>query len=333
MSRISDLAGFTTALSSTEDLSVGVITASSFSGNLTGDVTGTADLASGLTGTPSISVFEVNATGNLVVGGGVTISGDLTVQGTETIINTTELNVEDKLVGIASTATPTSTTQNNAGIQIYGERDVTITYQQDKSAVGINTNLAISGITSTNAIRGVSDVVAPGGSTVTYQVRVATQDGSHRYNGQGSGNKYVIENYQGPFITVTPGRTYRFDQSDSSNSGHPLRFYYQADKTTQYSDNVTVSGTPGTDGYTEITITDTTPVVLHYQCTAHALMGNAIQTNANPIVGAGITLSADGGGIDVTGIVTATSFSGSGENLTNLPASGDSNDITASLFI
>ena len=62
-------------------------------------------------------------------------------------------------------------------------------------------------------------------------------------------------------------------------------------------------------------------------------MGNAIQTNANPIVGAGITLSADGGGIDVTGIVTATSFSGSGENLTNLPASGDSNDITASLFI
>ena len=37
--------------------------------------------------------------------------------------------------------------------------------------------------------------------------------------------------------------------------------------------------------------------------------------------------------INVTGIVTATSFEGSGANLTNLPASGDSNDITASLFI
>jgi len=34
----------------------------------------------------------------------------------------------------------------------------------------------------------------------------------------------------------------------------------------------------------------------------------------------------------IVGIITATSFVGSGASLTNLPASGDSNDITASLF-
>ena len=39
------------------------------------------------------------------------------------------------------------------------------------------------------------------------------------------------------------------------------------------------------------------------------------------------------GGINAVGVVTATSFVGSGENLTDLPASGDSNDITACLFI
>jgi hypothetical protein len=39
------------------------------------------------------------------------------------------------------------------------------------------------------------------------------------------------------------------------------------------------------------------------------------------------------GGIDAVGVVTATSFVGSGASLTNLPASGDSNDITACLFI
>ena len=39
------------------------------------------------------------------------------------------------------------------------------------------------------------------------------------------------------------------------------------------------------------------------------------------------------GGISAVGVVTATSFVGSGLNLTNLPASGDSNDITACLFI
>jgi len=38
-------------------------------------------------------------------------------------------------------------------------------------------------------------------------------------------------------------------------------------------------------------------------------------------------------GVNATGIVTAASFVGSGRNLTNLPASGDSNDITACLFI
>ena len=37
--------------------------------------------------------------------------------------------------------------------------------------------------------------------------------------------------------------------------------------------------------------------------------------------------------VNASGIVTAVSFSGSGQNLTNLPASGDSNDITACLFI
>ena len=40
-----------------------------------------------------------------------------------------------------------------------------------------------------------------------------------------------------------------------------------------------------------------------------------------------------GAGVTITGVCTATSFEGSGANLTNLPASGDSNDITACLFL
>ena len=53
-------------------------------------------------------------------------------------------------------------------------------------------------------------------------------------------------------------------------------------------------------------------------------MGNAIFTQSNPIVGAGITLNANGGGVHVTGVVTATTFSG---NLTG-NVTGDVNAAT-----
>ena len=45
--------------------------------------------------------------------------------------------------------------------------------------------------------------------------------------------------------------------------------------------------------------------------------------------GVGGTITAVGNA-EIAGIMTATEFHGSGANLTNLPASGDSNDITAS---
>ena len=59
----------------------GVVTATSFLGNLTGNVTGTADLASNLTGTPNITVGTVTGTD-------ATFSGNLTVNGTTTTIDT-----------------------------------------------------------------------------------------------------------------------------------------------------------------------------------------------------------------------------------------------------
>ena len=155
----------------------------------------------------------------------------------------------------------------------------------------------------------------PFGGTTTFTVKVATKNSFHRYNGTGASDGFTIDGEQAPFLTFTPGRTYKFDQADSSNSGHPLVFYEEADKTTSYSTNITTNGTPGSAGaYTQIVTSDSLPTILHYQCSNHAYMGNAVQCNtafdrtALAIIDAGnfdtgsstasMTNSYDGGNFD-----------------------------------
>ena len=315
MSRISDLAGFTTALSTTQDLSVGVITATSFSGDgsgltgvastdniqtatdakflanvnitgvttatggfkgdLTGNVTGnTSGTAGGLTGTPNITVGSVTAASG-------SFSGNVTIGGTLTYQDVTNIDS----VGIITAQQGIQVLANGVDVTGIGTFEDRLTYDGSLGQAG--------------------------GGTVTYTVTVASKNSTHRYNGQGSGNAYIIDNLQAPVLTLTPGRTYRF--TNDNTGSHPLKFYYDANKTTLYTTGVTFD-----NAYTEITVTDTTPAVLHYQCTAHSLMGNSVITQSNPIVGAGITLNALGGGVHVTGVVTATSFSGDGSALTGI---------------
>ena len=112
------------------------------------------------------------------------------------------------------------------------------------------------------------------GNTITITVTVATKTASHPHHGSGSSSAYFLNGIESPHFHFVPGNTYKFDQADSSNSGHPLRFYYEAAKTTAYTTGVTTSGTPGSSGaYTQIIPTDATPMVLHYQCSSHGYMG------------------------------------------------------------
>lgn len=145
------------------------------------------------------------------------------------------------------------------------------------------------------------------GSVKTFTVTVATKTSAHRYNGSGSSSGYVIDGKEAPFLTLTPGRTYKFDQSDNSNSGHPLRFYLEANKTTAYTSNVTTNGTAGSSGaYTQIVVGDTTPIVIHYQCSSHSLMGNGIATNSATATGTLLSSLSVTGNMDVTGTFTVS---------------------------
>ena len=123
-------------------------------------------------------------------------------------------------------------------------------------------------------------------NVITFKVVVATKDSSHPYNGSGSNLGYKINGVFSPYIKLIPRNTYRFDQSDSTNSTHPLRFYLDAAKSTAYTTGVTTNGTPGSAGaYTQIIVSDSTPSVLHYQCSAHGYMGWAATTSTRNLTG------------------------------------------------
>ena len=134
-----------------------------------------------------------------------------------------------------------------------------------------------SGVTTTTALKGFSYLQAPHSATTqNLTVSVAAKSAAHRYNGTGSSNGYKIDGVESPILHFTPGKTYRFVHDNTGS--HPLKFYLDAAKVTNYTTGVSFQNT-----YTEITISDTTPAVLHYQCTAHAYMGNAIITHSNAV--------------------------------------------------
>ena len=132
----------------------------------------------------------------------------------------------------------------------------------------------------------ISSNVTQGSNSITNQDRFTIAEGSI-----GGVYEYLT------LYNHNNERTYRYDQSDSSNTGHPFRLSEQADGTqtltgAEYTTGVTKVGTAGQAGaYLDITITSGTPLSLYSY--AEPAVANTADANANYGFQIGTTLTPD----------------------------------------
>jgi hypothetical protein len=129
-----------------------------------------------------------------------------------------------------------------------------------------------------------------------------------------SNSKFVINGDETPTLGFIRGETYTFDQSDASNSGHPLVLATSADGATQYTTGWTASGTPGTDGSHAFIVPYDVPDTIYYKCSNHNNMGGEINTTFGNAFSLGdFTVAAN---THVSGEYTlATNYDGTTSNL------------------
>ena len=111
------------------------------------------------------------------------------------------------------------------------------------------------------------------GQTITYVVTVQNYQGS---------NYFYLNGVYKPSLSLIEGNTYRFIQSDSTNTNHPLILKDASGTQLNIGDNVVRTGTAGIDGIVTYQISPTNHAA-KYSCSVHGdNMGNTISIAPAP---------------------------------------------------
>ena len=173
MSRISDLAGFTTALSTTQDLSVGVITATSFSGDGSG-LTGVASTDNIQTATEANFLSGVKITGVTTASGGITVPnnqpvtiGDITIENRTSPATGSLIETSDDLLIKSSRLLVNNANNNENMIVATQDAAVDLYYNNTKRLETADGGVVVTGVLTATTGRFSGNVSI--GGTLTYQ--------------------------------------------------------------------------------------------------------------------------------------------------------------------
>ena len=291
-----------------------------------------ATAATGDLGPKTASGLTFNSSTDVLSG---TFSGNITGNVTGNVSGTS-----GSTTGNAATATALQTARNIGGVSFDGTANIDL---PGVNATGTQNTSGQAGTVERTRGKDYKSDWGSSSSPISFEVKVITKTSAHPYTGVGSSNAYTIDGVEGAVLNfdgADTGKTYyyRFDQSDASNDGHPLRFYLKADKTTAYTTNVTTNGTPGTSGaYTQIQVDEYTPNLLYYQCSSHAHMGNYIHHISNMCNSNGVLFkmpTADGSAgqiiqTDGSGVLSFTAAGGTSPTVTGVTPSTIGNSATS----
>ena len=237
---------------------------------------------------------------SLSLGGSLTLDTDDIGEGSSNVYFTNE-RVDDRVNALLTAGTGVSLTYDDAANTLTIDGQV-----GDITGVTAGTNLSgggTSGTVTLNVEQKLNNTTAP----YYHNVVVTVSGGKFLFDGQTSSQS----------LRLMPSIVYRFDQSDSSNGSHPLRFSESEDGT-EMSDGYTIYnkvGTPGSSGaYTEVAFDQEAPSIMYFYCSNHSGMGNSVY------------LGDESG--DIAGVTAGDGLSGGGTSGT-VSLALDLNELTA----
>ena len=276
-------------------VSAGVITATQFSGPLTGVTTGATEAANafGLLGTPNITINDI------------AVGGVSTYTGVSNLNNTLNVNASADIlgnldVGSVTTGIGTITALGSSGVTVSGAVTAT-SFVGALTGNVTGTATTASGLTGTALINtsgivtatsfktidlgnGIGGIITStshvdsgittyyGDSSYSAALRwVLGADGSNHYTFTGPGLGHSTQN--DPTLYLKRGQTYMFE---NKMGAHPFRIQSTTNGATGTAWNVGVTNNDVSNGVLIFEVPFATPDTLYYQCTAHANMGGVI---------------------------------------------------------